>query len=160
MPQLDTSLWPPQLVWLAISFALLYFIVSRIIIPRTGGVIALRKSTIADDLALAQRHKLESEAALKSYEASLANAKSKAQATSLEARNALAAESEAARTQLETSLAAKAIGANKAIAAAKAKALTSIDAAAADIAATVVEKLTGAKTTKVALARAVSKVKS
>ena len=159
MPQLDISVWPPQLVWLAISFALLYFIVSRIIIPRTGGVISLRKSTIASDLASAQRNKVDSEAALKAYEASLADAKSKAQATSLAARNKLAAEADAARTQLETTLKANAADADRKISSAKAKAVASIDAVAADIAATIVEKLTGTKVATAAVASAVSKAK-
>ena len=54
MPQLDISTWPPQLFWLAVTFIALYFVISRVAIPRTGGVIALRKSTIDGDLASAQ----------------------------------------------------------------------------------------------------------
>ena len=36
MPQLDVNAWPPQLFWLAVTFLVLYFIISKIVIPRTG----------------------------------------------------------------------------------------------------------------------------
>ena len=62
MPQLDTSLWPPQLFWLAISFALLYFIVSRLIVPCTGGVMELRNTTVSADFAAAGRGNGKTEA--------------------------------------------------------------------------------------------------
>ena len=29
MPQLDVAAWPPQLFWLAMTFFVLYFIISR-----------------------------------------------------------------------------------------------------------------------------------
>jgi F-type H+-transporting ATPase subunit b len=69
MPQLDMSTWPPQLFWLAVTFLALYFVISRVAIPRTGGVIALRKSTIDGDLAKAKNLKDETENAVRSYEA-------------------------------------------------------------------------------------------
>ena len=47
MPQLDISTWPPQLFWLAVTFFALYFVISRVAIPRTGGVIALRNPAAA-----------------------------------------------------------------------------------------------------------------
>ena len=75
MPQLDISTWPPQLFWLAVTFLALYFVISRVVIPRTGGVIALRKSTIDGDLASAQKLKVETEKAVQSYEAALADAR-------------------------------------------------------------------------------------
>ena len=157
MPQLDISNWPPQLVWLAISFALLYFVVSRLIIPRTGGVIELRKSTVADDLAAATRDKSASEKTSQAYQASLADARSKANGALLDARNQASAESDTARTKINAELAAKMVDSEKQIAAAKSKALSGIEAVAADIASSIVDKLTGTKVTKVALAAAVAK---
>ena len=47
MPQLDVTTWPSQLFWLAITFLALYIVISRIAIPRTGGVIEKRKATIS-----------------------------------------------------------------------------------------------------------------
>ena len=157
MPQLDVSLWPPQLVWLAISFAILYFIVSRIIIPRTGGVIELRKTTVAADLASAEKDKVDSQNALKAYEASLADARAKASDVSISARTKLNAEVDAARAKIDAELAAKSSESDKKIAVSKSKALASIDEVAADIAATIVDKLTGAKVAKTALTAAIAK---
>ena len=157
MPQLDISTWPPQLFWLAISFALLYFVVSRVAIPRTGGVIALRKSTIAKDLADAVAHKAASEAALKAYESSLAHARGKANAVSLEARNKASAEADVARHKLDGALAEKVAAADASVQAAKAKALSGLASVAEDIASTIVAELTGAKVTKSAIADAVAK---
>jgi F-type H+-transporting ATPase subunit b len=157
MPQLDISTWPSQLFWLAVTFAALYFVVSRLIIPRTGGVIEKRKSTIASDLAAAVASKASSEAALKAYEASIAEARSKASAVSLEMRNRMAAETDAARQKLDAELAAKMAAADKSVQAAKAKALEGITGVAEDIATSIVAELLGAKVSKAAIADAVAK---
>ena len=157
MPQLDTSLWPPQLVWLVISFALLYFVVSRLIIPRTGGVIELRKTTVAADLAAASRDKAESEATSKAYQTSLADARAKSAEALRVTRDKLGADADAARAKLDAELAAKTANSEKQIAAAKSKALAGIDDVVADIASSIVEQLTGTKATKLALTAAVTK---
>ena len=157
MPQLDISLWPPQLVWLAISFAILYFIVSRIIIPRTGGVIEQRKTTVAADLASAEKDKVESQNALKAYEAFLADARAKASDVAIKSRTKLNAETDVARAKIDAELAAKSADSDKKIAVSKSKALANIDEVAADIAATIVDKLTGAKVAKTALVAAIAK---
>jgi F-type H+-transporting ATPase subunit b len=159
MPQLDISTWPPQLFWLAVTFLALYFVMSRVAIPRTGGVIALRKSTIDGDLAAAQKLKTETDNAIKSYEAALAEAKAKAQAINIENRNTLNAEIEAERAKLDAALGAKISAAEKKVAASRDKALGEVAGMAADIASQIVQQLTGAKVTKAAASAAVSKGK-
>jgi len=157
MPQLDMSTWPPQLFWLAVTFLALYFVISRVAIPRTGGVIALRKSTIDGDLAKAKNLKDETENAVRSYETALADAKAKAQAIGLENRNKLNVEIEAERAKLDAALGAKIATAEKIVAASRDKALEDISAIAADIASDIVEQLTGSKITKAVATAAVSK---
>ena len=157
MPQLDISTWPPQLFWLAVTFLALYFVISRVAIPRTGGVIALRKSTIDGDLASAQKLKAETENAIKSYEAALADAKAKANAIATENRNKLNAEIEAERAKLDAALGAKIATAEKKVAASRDQALKEVAQMAADIAGQIVQQLTGAKVTKAAAAAAVPK---
>jgi F-type H+-transporting ATPase subunit b len=157
MPQLEISNWPPQLIWLAISFGLLYFVVSRLVIPRTGGVIEQRKNTIESDLAAAVAKKAESEAALKNYDAAVAAARSESSTVSVKVRNALSAEADAAKSKLEAELSARAAQAEKSIHEAKSKALGKISDVAADIAADIVAQLGGGKVTKTAAAEAVSR---
>ena len=157
MPQLDISTWPPQLFWLAVTFFALYFVISRVAIPRTGGVIALRKSTIDGDLARAQNLKAETENAVRSYEAALADAKAKANAIATENRNTLNAEIEAERAKLDAALGAKSATAEKKVMASRDKALQDVSDMAAEIAAQIVQQLTGAKVTKAAASAAVSK---
>ncbi len=157
MPQLDMSTWPPQLFWLAVTFLALYFVISRVAIPRTGGVIALRKSTIDGDLAKAKNLKDETENAVRSYEATLADAKAKAHAIALENCNKLNTEIEAERTKLDAALGAKIATAEKKVAASRDKALEDISAMAAEIAGDIVTQLTGAKVTKAEATAAVSK---
>jgi F-type H+-transporting ATPase subunit b len=150
MPQLDISTWPPQLFWLAVTFGLLYYIVSRMIIPRTGAVIEKRKSTIDGDIAAASQHKLDAEAALKAYEASLAEARAKAGSLSATARNTLSAEADSTIAKLNSELAVKISAAEKSIAAAKAKAMESIDSIAAELSSSIVGQLIGGETLAVA----------
>jgi len=79
-PPFDSSTFPSQLVSLVIAFVALYVIVSRVALPRVGGVIDARQNAIDGDLAAAQKLKDESEAALRAYESDLASARTKAQA--------------------------------------------------------------------------------
>ena len=157
MPQLDTATWPTQLIWLAITFCALYYIISRVVIPRTGGVIARRKAQIEGDLASAQQLKAQTDSAIEAYETALAEARGRAQAIAQENRAVLGAEIDAERAKLDAALAARIATAEKSVAAAKAKALTGIEAVAAEIAVSIVAELTGAKVTKAAAAEAVAK---
>ncbi len=79
-PPFESSTFASQLVSLVIAFVALYLIVSRIALPRVGGVIDARQNAIEGDLAAAQKLKDESDAALKAYESDLASARSRAQA--------------------------------------------------------------------------------
>lgn len=142
-PPFETSTFASQLVSLAIAFVALYLIVSRIALPRVGGVIDARQNKIDGDLAAAQKFKDESDAAIKAYEADLAAARSRAQAISNETREKLNAQSDAERKTLEEKLAHKLADAEKTIAATRASAMSNVRGIAADAATSIVQRLTG-----------------
>jgi len=85
-PPFDPTYFASQLFWLAISFAVLYFLLSRWLLPRIGSAIEERKDRIADDLDAAAGLKAQADDAVKAYEKSLADARAKAQAVGAEAR--------------------------------------------------------------------------
>jgi F-type H+-transporting ATPase subunit b len=157
MPQLDTSTWPPQLIWLAITFLTLYFVMSRLVIPKLGGVIEERKSTVEGDLARAQQLKADTENAVKAYEASLASARAQAQAIDKKNRDALSTEIDGERAKLDTALASRITVAEKQIAASRDKAMGEVTRFAVDMAAQIASQLTGARITKAAAAQAISR---
>ena len=123
MPQLDFSTFAPQLVWLAITFAVLYFIIAKFALPRIGGTIEQRSDKIANDLDRAQSLKDDVDKAIASYEQALAEAKSKAHAIAQETREKLGAEIEAERQRVDALISDKVTEAEAAIAKAKTKAM-------------------------------------
>jgi F-type H+-transporting ATPase subunit b len=157
MPQLDVNAWPPQLFWLAVTFLALYFIISKIVIPRTGGVIEGRKNQIDSDLASAQRFKADTDKAVAEYEKALAEARDKAHGIARTARDALTAEVDKERSKLDGELGEKIAQAEKAIQATRTKALASVADVATEIAADIVTRLTGTSVTKADAAKAVAK---
>jgi F-type H+-transporting ATPase subunit b len=52
-PPLDVGTFAPQLVWLALTFALLYVLLKRAVLPRVGEVIEERSDRVKRDLAQA-----------------------------------------------------------------------------------------------------------
>ncbi|MBI2717746.1 MAG: F0F1 ATP synthase subunit B' [Rhizobiales bacterium] len=143
MPQLDPTAWPTQLFWLAVTFVALYIVISRIVIPRTGGAIAKRKSTIDGNLAAAQQLKERADKAVAAYEAQLAEARQRADGIAKENYATLAAEITEVRGKLDRSLIAMIGDAEKRVGAAKARALADVNAVAAEIAANIVSELVG-----------------
>ena len=157
MPQLDFSTFSPQLIWLAITFVTLYFIMARVALPRIGGAIEQRRSKIADDLDAAQSLKHDTDKAIAAYEQALAEARAKAHAIAQETRDKLTAEVDAERAKVDAGIAEKVAKAEKQIAATKTKALKEVRGIASGIAGDIVGLLTGAKVTKADVTKAISK---
>ena len=101
MPQLNPLDWGPQLIWLLISFGILYLLMVRVALPRIGGVIEARAAHIANDLTAADKLRRETEEAIAAYEQALAEAKQKAHAIIDAGRSKLKEEVAAERTKLE-----------------------------------------------------------
>ena len=68
MPQLDFSTWPNQIFWLLVTLAVIYFLLTRIALPRIGSVLADRKGAITSDLAAAEELKQKALKAEKYWE--------------------------------------------------------------------------------------------
>ena len=142
-PPFNKETFVSQLVWLAIFFIALYVIISKLAIPRLGGIIEARNQRIDGDLAEAKKLKDQSDAAIASYEKSLADARTRAQALAGETRDKLNAEANAARHKLEAELNVKLAKAEETIAATKSAAMLNVQGIAADTASTIVERLLG-----------------
>jgi len=157
MPQLDVSTFAPQLVWLAITFIVLYLLMSRLGLPRISGVIEARRKRIADDLARASEIKNQAEAAMAAYQRVLTEARAQAQATVKESSDRFAAEAAERQRQLAAALAEQTKAAEQEIAAAKERAFAEIRSVAVEVARSVTEKLTGAAADEAMVAPAVDR---
>lgn len=142
-PPFDVHTFPSQLIWLAISFGLLYLLMSRIALPRIANILEERHDRIADDIEEANKLKAESEAAAKAYEAALASARGKAHGIATETRDKLSAEADAGRKSLEAELAAKLATAEAQISATKTAAMANVRGIAVDAAGAIVNELIG-----------------
>ena len=156
MPQLEPLDWAPQLIWLVITFGLLYVLMAWVALPRIGSVIDKRAAHITGDLESAERLRRETEDAIAAYEQALAEAKQKAHAIVDEGRAKLKAETEAERAKLEKELAAKSAEAEARIEEAKAAAMKEVNAVTIDVASDIVRELTGMKPTKGDIEKAVT----
>jgi F-type H+-transporting ATPase subunit b len=157
-PPFAAETFASQLFWLAITFAILYLMAAKIMLPRIGGILEARRQRIEGNLAEAQRLKEESDKALAAYEKSLADARARAQALANEMREKQAAEAEKNRKLLEAQLAAKLAEAEKAIAATKSAAMANVRGIAVETAAVIVERLIGAAPSEQAVSAAVADV--
>src|SRR5918998_5708683 len=142
-PPFASETFASQLFWFAIAFGLLYYVMSRIALPRVAEIMESRSQRIAADLAEAERLRAESEAAGAAYEKSLNDARAKAKAIAQEMREALTVESEAQRKKLEAELHERIKASEETISARTAEAMASVRGIAADTATVIVERLTG-----------------
>ncbi|MGH6864791.1 MAG: F0F1 ATP synthase subunit B [Methyloceanibacter sp.] len=156
MPQLDPLDWGPQLIWLVITFSILYLLMVYVALPRIGGVIEARAAHIARDLALADKLRRETEEAIAVYEQALAEAKQKAHAIVEEGRTKLRKETAAERAKLEKELTARSAEAEARIDKAKTSAMKDVNTVAADVAAAIVRELIGVAPSKSEVEQAVT----
>ena len=81
MPQLDTEFWVSQIFWLAITFSILFILLSRLILPKISANLETRKSLILENISTAEKKREESESKIKEYNEIIE--KSKGEAKSL-----------------------------------------------------------------------------
>jgi len=155
MPQLNPLDWGPQLVWLLLTFGILYLLMVYVALPRIGSVIEARAARIAADLATAEKLRRQTEEAIAAYEQALAEAKQKAHAIVEEGRLKLKAETTAERARLDKDLAKKSAEAEARIDKAKASAMKDVSAVAADVATDIVRRLIGVAPAKAEVDKAV-----
>ena len=156
MPQLNPLDWAPQLIWLVITFGVLYLLMKWVALPKIGSVIEMRQGRIAGDLEAADKLRRETQEAIAAYEQALAEAKARAHGIAQEARNKLKDEVAAERTALERDLSAKSAEAEAQIHQAKVSALKEVNAVASETAAEIVRRLIGIAPTKPEVSAAVA----
>ena len=156
MPQLNPLDWAPQLIWLVITFGVLYLLMKWLALPKIGSVIEMRQGRIAGDLEAADKLRRKTQEAIAAYEQALAEAKARAHGIAQEARNRLKDEVAAERTTLERDLSAKSAEAEAQIHQAKVSALKEVNAVASDTAAEIVRRLIGIAPTKPEVSAAVA----
>ncbi len=148
LPQLDPSTYPSQIFWLLVSFVLLYTLMSRVALPRVTEVLDMRQTQRDNNLSRASHLQEDADKIRQTLEAAMASAQAEAQAAmnAREQENAkkLAAESarflEHARTRIAN--------AEQNIAKAKEDALQSLADISAEVAADIVQKVSGAAANK------------
>jgi len=142
-PPFQSEHFPAQLVWLAISFVLLYVLMSRIALPRIGAILAERSRRISDDLAAAERLKEQSNTAHVAYEKALADARTRAQAIASGTREQQAREAENMHKRLEAQLHERLAAAEQSIAKSRTAAMGNVNTIASETASAIVERLIG-----------------
>jgi len=153
-PPLDPSTFVPQLVWLALTFGLLYVLLKRFALPRVGEVIEERRERIQRDLEKAEKLQGETQQALANYEQALADARGRAHAIAKDVRDKLLEEVEGERGKIDSQIARQIAEAEERIKSSKDKALAGVNEIAADTAGAIVAKLLGKEVSKDEVQRA------
>ena len=107
MPQLDPTWFASQIFWLAVTFSLLYLLMSGWLVPRIRDVLEGRQGHIDHDLNRAESLRIEAERIRTEYERRLAQARSEAQSTVQQQLDALRAEHQEKQHKLQTALDSK-----------------------------------------------------
>ncbi|WP_158043889.1 ATPase [Skermanella pratensis] len=145
LPQLDPTVFAPQLIWLAISFIALYFLMAKVALPKVAEVLEERQERITNDLDRASSLREESAGVMEGYEKALTDARTHAQSVMAATTADIASASSGRQAQFNADLAAKTRAAEERINAAKETALTSVRSVAVEIAQQAAEKLGGIK---------------
>ncbi len=108
MPQLDVTTFANQIFWLVLTLIALWWILSRIALPRIHGVLADRQNAITGDLGAAEEFKRKAREAEEAYDRALATARGEAQGIAAEQKAAAQVRIDAAIAHADAEIAARA----------------------------------------------------
>lgn len=138
MPQLDFSTFPNQIFWLLVTLVVIYFVMSRIALPRIASVLAERHGAIQSDLDKAEQMKAKAVEAEAAYNKALVDARAEAQSIVDAARAEIQKEVDVAMAKADAEIAVKAAESETEIKAIRDSALSAIEEVANDTAVEIV----------------------
>jgi F-type H+-transporting ATPase subunit b len=141
MPQLCPDWFTNQIFWLVIALLAIFFVLSKIALPRIAAVLAERSGTISNDLASAEDLKRKAVEAEEAYNKALADARAEAQSIAAQTRAEIKADLDDAIAKADAEIAAKAAEGEAKIAEIRAGAMESVSEVAKDVAAEIVTAL-------------------
>ena len=148
MPQLDFTTFIPQLFWLFLCLTILYFVLSKIALPRISDVIEERNDTITDDLDEAKSLSLEAEKVVEDLKSKLEEARSISQKNLMDERQKNLEIISSKRKHFEEDVSKEISSSEKEIKKNKIKALKEASSLAEDIAEEIINNLFVKKVSK------------
>ena len=145
MPQLDPTYWASQAFWLILVFTILYITISKIYLPKIKGNLDNRENKIKEDLDNANKFEDQSESKLKEYELIMENAKKEVSKIHLESKNILNKDIQSKKETIEKEIEKEILKAQKEILELKKNSITSIQNISENIAANIIENISGDK---------------
>jgi F-type H+-transporting ATPase subunit b len=153
-PPFDTTTFPSQFFWLAVTFAFLFVVLWKVSGPRIKGAIGLRRTAINSAIAAADKARADADAASTAYDMALTSARARAHSLAEETRQKINAEIASAKAEGEAQAASAMAAADARIASTYNAAKAHIAEAAQSAAIAIVEKLTGETVTQADAANA------
>lgn len=159
MPQLDLSTFPNQIFWLVITLIVIYFILSRVALPRIGAVLAERQGTITNDIAAAEELKAKAKEAEAAYEQALIDARAEAGKIVAAAKAEIQQELDVQMQKADAQIAVKTAESEKAMAEIQAGAVDAVKTVAKDAAKEIVLAMGGKADAKTVTAAVTARMK-
>ena len=158
MPQLDPTYWASQGFWLILIFTILYISISKFYLPKIEDNLDNRENKIKEDLENANKFKEQSEAKLKEYEIILENAKKEVSKIHFESKNILDKEIQSKKDMIEKDIEKELVKAQKDITELKKNSISSIQKISENIAANIIENISGEKLNESSIKAAVDDI--
>lgn len=143
MPQLDITTFGNQIFWLVIALLAIYFVLSRIALPRIAAILAERQGTITNAIASAEDLKAKAAQAEEAYHKALADARAEAQTIAAKTRADIQADLDDAIAKADAEIGAKAAESEAAISEIRAGAIENVKDVAKDTAEAIVAAMGG-----------------
>ena len=158
MPQLDPTYWASQAFWLVLIFSILYISISKFYLPKIKDNLDNRENKIKEDLENANKFKEQSEAKVREYQIILENAKKEVSKIHFESKNILDKEIQSKKEVMDKEIEKEILNAQKEIKELKKNSISSIQKISENIAANIIENISGDKLNESSIKAAVEDV--
>ena len=145
MPQLNPEFWISQIFWLTLTFGILYFVLSKLILPKISANLELRKSQIQENIEAAEKQRESSESKLREYDEIIQKSKLEAKNIFKEAREKALKDINSKKEILDKQIDEEINNAEKEIEALKKSAAEKINKIAIETSSDLIKKLIGAE---------------
>ncbi|MEE9388470.1 MAG: F0F1 ATP synthase subunit B' [Paracoccaceae bacterium] len=143
MPQLDFTSFPNQIFWLVVTLVVIYFVLSRVALPRIGSVLSDRQGAITNDIAAAEDLKQKAIEAEAAYELALSDARVEAGRIVAQAKADIQGELNVATAKADAEIAVKVAQSEVAIGEIRESAMKNVKVVAQDAAKEIVLAMGG-----------------